>query len=449
MEPVKFKSLLSVAILTVGAFLVLLVGTGMSASAYQATGVAVDFGDRDVVWTDVDLNMYSNPVDALEYVCNENSYTYTIGPDGNVSEINGLTAGERTWDLWVVNNGETTWTKLSAPYNIDLRNYSANVWAYCSSSEQPTVGVDQAGRSIYGYAQCDRSVSLSPSITEIIGALDAVTTLVGADKYSDYPASVIEGENRGDITIIGDYVNPSYELIMGTNPDMVFCDGSQYSHYEMSEKLRKSNVNSIVLYSGESIETILDNIYIVGVAMGYELRALDVISTLESTQKQIVEYLQSKQTQPGSVLLTLSSERSPWASGSYTYINDIAAAVFGDNVIDAKYDGWVQINSEIIAQSNPSVIIILSGDYHATQSDYDAMLNSLSGEWKTTDAYKNGNIYLMGDSLGEMAGRAGPRYTQLMEIVAMMLHPDAFNAFPKYIGDDYRNYLTFTNDIGF
>lgn len=449
MEPIKFKAMISVIILVAGAFLVALVGTGMNATAYQATGVAVDFGDRDVTWTDVDLNAHSDPMNALDFVCDSNNYTYTV-LDGKVVEINGIQANdEYTWDLWVVNNGDTQWTKLNS-YDVDLRNYSANVWAYCNGSEVPTVGVDQSGRSIYGYAQASRTVSLSPAITEIVGSLNAVTTLVGTDRYSDYPSSVIEGQQRGDITVVGDFVSPSYELIMSTHPDIVFCDGSQYTQYEMSQKLQKSNVNAIVLYSGESIDTILDNIYIVGVAIGYGLRGQSVISSLESAQQEIITHLQSNDTKIENVMLSLSPDKSPWVSGKYTYANDISECAFGFNVMSSNMHGWVNINSAMIATANPSTIIIISSEYAATQAEYDSMLASLSGEWKYTDAYKNGQIYLMCDGLSVMASHAGPRYAQLMELMAMIMHPDAFEMhLPKYIGNDYRDYLTFTKYLGF
>ena len=70
------------------------------------------------------------------------------------------------------------------------------------------------------------------------------------------------------------------------------------------------------------------------------------------------------------------------------------------------------------------------------------MWGSLSELWKSTDAYKSGQIYMFCGELAEMASRPGPRYMQAMELIAMILHPEAFSqTLPKSIGGDYEQYL--------
>ena len=451
MDPIKFKTIITAMIITAGAILVVLVGGGTTITANQSSGIGIDFGERDVTWTNMDLHLFGDPKNALEEACDENDYTLTIDAEGTVQEINNIFANNDVkWGLWVVDKGNTYWTWIPEPDGIDLINYTISVWAYCSSNETPTIAVDQVGNSIYGFPQAQRTVTLSPSLTEIMGSLNAINTLVGTDRYSNYPTEVVTRRDRGDVTIIGDYLSPSFELIMKVSPDMVFCDGSQYSHFEMSEKLRKSNVNAIVMYNGESIDTILDNIFIMGVAMGYDLRALDVIESLEYAEFILSTTLKSKNTEFISTMVSLSADKAPWVAGAHTYIHDITETMFGENVFSSK-NGWIHTNSEIIPSTNPSVIIILSEDYHATQEEYDLMLNSLSKEWQETDAYKNGRIYMICDNASEMMLRAGPRCAQIMELVARIIHTDSFTdiTINKFIGNDYENYLTYTQDLGF
>ncbi|MCL2890817.1 MAG: helical backbone metal receptor [Methanomassiliicoccaceae archaeon] len=453
MEPVKLKAVLSAAILASGMMLVLVIGTGAAATAYQADGLAIDFGEREVVWTDADLHAVNDPIELLIFACNENRFDYEV-IGGEVIEIRDVRSDtEREWGFWVIDKGSIEWRKVLPPYDLNLLNYTSCVWAFTGGSERPTVGADQSGNSIFGYPRPQRTVSLAPSITEIIGSLNAVSTLVGTDKYSNWPNSVVDGQIRGDITIVGDWQFPSYEMIMSTNPEMVFCDGSVYTHREMSESLRRSDVPTVVMYSGESIETILDNIYIIGLVIQYDMRALSVISQLETAQNEMTSLIQDT---PGTVLvstmLSLSSDKSPWVSGKYTYADDVLNMTFGINAMPSNFLGWVHVSSEIIAFSNPSVIIILSSDYRATQAEYDLMIASLSAEWRHTDAYDPDNmqIYLFCDDLAELALRAGPRYAQLMEIMAMILHPEAFDTeLPKFIGNEYESYLTFSKYLGF
>ena len=450
-DPTKLKTLLTVVLLLSGAGLtVVLVNNTQSAFAYQSTGIAIDFGNRDVQWVDADFKEYDDPIKILEYACNAVGYELVI-EDNKVTEINGIPNDEeKTWNFWVVETEELNWTKL-VDTDVDISEYSVSTWAFCGENEAPTVGVDQFGRSIYGYPQAKKIVTLSPSITEILGSLNATNAIVGADKYSNYPDAVAEGKKNGDIVEIGDYVNPSFELIMKSNPDLVLCDGSLYAHYELAERVRKTTVNSIVLYAGESIDTILDNVYIVGVVMGYEIRSADVIDLLGSAESEILDLIGMNQTDSKSTLVSLSATKAPWVSGSNTYVDDILNRLQSENVFSSSY-GWIQSNSELIAKANPDVAIIITDDYLATESEYETMLNNMSAEWKQTDAYKNGQIYLLSGGLAEMAQLPGPRYAQLMEIITLILYQDVLfpdDPIPYYIGDNYRDFLTITEYLGF
>lgn len=451
-DPVKIKTIVTVMLLLFGSGVTLvLVNSVQSVYAYQSTGIAIDYGDRNVEWTDVDFNIESEPVLILENICNFKGYTLVI-EENTVTEINGISNDDdRSWDLWVIENGELDWIKLTDA-EIDASEYTVTVWAYCSDEEVPTVGVDQFGRCIYGYPQAQKTVTLSPSITEILGALNATSTIVGTDKYSNYPNSVANGKADGSIVEVGDFLSPSFELIMKSNPDLVLCDGSQYAHYELAERIRSTTtVNAVVLYSGESIDTIIDNIYIVGLVMGYDIRAEDVINQLEYAEMEILHMVGENETYSKSTVFALSPNKAPWVAGSSTYVDDIIVTLLSENVYSSSY-GWVQSNSELIAKSNPEIATIISDEYSATESDYNTMLDNLSAEWKQTDAYKNNQIYLLSGELAEMAQTPGPRYAQLMEIIALILYHEIIypdETFPNYIGDNYRDFLTITEYLGF
>ncbi len=447
----QLKVILTVAVILSGAFITLAV-SGLGSNAYQSQteGIVLDFGDYNTVWTDADYNEVSSAIGLLGYACDTNDYTYTLD-DGILIEVNGIyNTDTSTWGLWYVAKGNTDFTETDE-YSLEASNYSGVVWAYCEEGNEPSVIVDASGTNIYGYSQANRIVSLSPVSTEILGSLNAINAVVGTDLYSDYPSSVVTGKADGSISVVGTYTNPSYESIMSTTPDMVICDGSQYNQIQMLSIMRNSNVNAILLYSGESIDTILDNIFIVGIAIGYDIRAQKVLVDLDYAVDEIEDALSSGEFSDIDTMISLSSDPSPYVAGGYTYANNILVNVMGLNIFHS-IDGWVHINSEYISEYNPSVIIIYSLEYSATQSDYDLMLSNLSAEWKSTDAYKSGNIYLFADELGEMAQRAGPRFAQLMELTARILHPDAFGdgiVIPKYLGDNYEDYLTITKDLGF
>lgn len=148
-------------------------------------------------------------------------------------------------------------------------------------------------------------------------------------------------------------------------------------------------------------------------------------------------------------MVALEPDISPWVSGSGTYMDSVVVTMDGENVFSEWY-GWVHITSDRIPYANPQVIIIITTEYSATQEEYDYLYNNLSAQWKLTDAWKNGNVYVICESAAEMVQRCGPRLAQTAELVAMILHPECFETqLPKIVGDDYADYLTYSKDMSY
>lgn len=450
MDATKFKVTITVILLTIGIILGVTLSIPDDITVKQSNGVVIDFGDRVVTWTNADTNVYDSGTELLDYACDHNGYAYAIDPDNHVTDINGTVETDtRSWAYWGIVEGESDWKKIDP--TSDPRDYVVTSWAYCSSDEVPAVGVDALGNSIYGYPRTYSVVSMSPSVTEILGSIGATVPIVGVDMYSDHPSSIKGRVNSGDISIIGGYTNPSFELVMKCNADMVIGDGSQYVHSEVCKKLIKNGSSAVLLYDGTDIESILDNIFIVGRVMGYNLAADSVLMDIEDAMGNIVHRIySSSESKTQDVLIALSGDKAPWAAGSDTYASNCLDLVKAENILSDN-SGWVHISSEVIAKGNPSKIIVVAGDYRATESDYEALLRNLSPEWKSTDAYKNGEIYLICESAASMASRSSPRIAQVMELFGRFIQSDVFTdlEIPKYVGDNYTDYLTYTKQYSY
>jgi iron complex transport system substrate-binding protein len=457
----KTKVIITAIIVLIGTIgLLALNGVGSNATQYQSEGIVIDFGDYSTYWTTVDYNTTSNPVELLGIACDENFKTSPVFTDGKLYSIDNGTqvlANDSThsWDLWYVNKGSFDFTK-SETYDIDASDYTVTVWAYTESGKEPTVAVDATATSIYGYSQPHNAITLSPVCTELVASMDAANIITGTDHSSNYPDIIRKGHDNGSIKEVGTYTDPSYESIIHLNPDMVFCDSSCQSHVNMAHTLRGSNINSVVIYDGEDLETVMDNIFIVGTAMNYNLRATYVAQQIELALNSIAALTDA--SEGNKTLITLGSNASPFIAGTSTYVDDILYTVNSSNAINDSHwpsgtskRGWINITSAIIMELNPAYIIVY--DYGEFSVDeYDLMISSLSDEWKSTDAYANGNIYLFTDGLGEMAERSGPRIAQLTEITARVTNPGAFTdgiTVPHAIGNDYQQYLTYTKNLGF
>ena len=449
----SMKVMLTVAIILIGCLVTVVVHTvGSNSSAYQAEGILIDVGDYKTYWTDISYSENTeDPKELLELACEIKGYSCHFENDKltgvTIDGIDYYDTAEKKWDLWYVKNGSYDYTK-SDSYSIRASDYTIVTWAYTTADSVPLVAVDATANCIYGYTKPTTTVTLSPVCSELVGAMKATSTIVGTDESSNYPTAIMTGKENKTVSVVGTYTDPSYESIMSLSPDMVLCDGSQMSHKEMAKSLRNSSVNSVVIYNGSDFDSIIKNIFIIGTAMGYELRAIDVINEIKASFT-LLESMTAA-TEGSTVMVTLGSSPSPYVAASNTYIDDIVSSMDGDNVF-SYLSGWPQIISEFVQLRDPQCIIVLDeGRY--TQDEYDLMISTLSAEWKNTEAYKNGNIYMLCDSVADMAQRYGPRTIQLVELFARIINPDSFTdgiVLPKSIGNDYQNYLTITKDQGY
>lgn len=98
----------------------------------------------------------------------------------------------------------------------------------------PAVAItDDRGVMVSLPAVPQRVVSLLPSLTESVCALDACDRLVGVDRYSSYPVHV------RDLPQLGGGLDPSVESIVALRPDLVLIAQSS----RVVEKLLSLGLN--------------------------------------------------------------------------------------------------------------------------------------------------------------------------------------------------------------
>lgn len=450
MERGNVKVYATLAIILFATVATMLMGAGGYSSSRQSNGIIIDFGEYDTEWAELDFSNNPDAMSALEYACDEKGYALVIS-DGAVISINGIPDGssDATWSVWVVEKGKKDWKMAtSSPSDVIMSDHSSVSWSLCSEGGSPTVpGVDQTGVNFYGYSNIRSIVTLAPSVTETACAVGGTNMIIGADLYSNYPDSIAKGISSGSITVTGGFTNPNFEIILKLNPDMVLCDGSQASHKTIANKLRNVGINVVVLYAGESIDTMYDNLYITGTALQFDNGKKVAIQSIQKGIGDVVSDMNKFIVYPKDMMISLSATKSPWTSGGNTYISDISSTVYGVNVFNNLL-GWQMVNSEMIIKASPEVIIVVSSEYSATEADYKALVESLSTGWEYTGA----EVYLICESAADIVSRPGPRLAQVTELVGRILHTSAFTedtGMPYYIGNDYANYLTFTKNLGF
>ncbi len=449
-ESLKPKIIATVTIIVVAIALLIVVSINpVNTVGDHNKGVIIDFNEYDTVWTPEELSNV-NAEEALRIACEKNSYSLTFNNDGSVAEINGCySIDDCKWELWKIDKGSAEWKILSAPYDYKIDNYAAVCWAYRNIGEDPTIAVDLRGVSIYEHGIVNKAVTLSAAFTEDLCAVNGENKIVGTDMFSNYPRSIVSKQNSGDISIVGDFTTVNFESIVKLNPDVVFCDATRSNHVQTYDKLISAGYSAYLLDCNDDINSITDNIFVIGQVTGCSKETKELFAKYNEAVNTISKIIgpaeNSKQTK---IAFTLSADKMPWVAGKNTYVNNISLLTHGDNVFtDVK--SWAQINPEELLAKNPSIIIIFSDTYKNTDEDYNNMLNSLSLEWKNTDAYKSGRIYLFTESATDMSQRPCSRFIQLYEITARIINPDVMSDITvnRHIGDDYRNFLSYTKNI--
>ena len=117
----------------------------------------------------------------------------------------------------------------------------------------PAELTDDADRTITIEAEPERIVSLAPSNTEIVCALDACDRLVGVTDFDDYPPEV------ADVTDVVIQTQVDVELVVDAEPDLVLAAGNELTPSTVIEQLEELGLTVLVLYP-ESLDEVYDDI---------------------------------------------------------------------------------------------------------------------------------------------------------------------------------------------
>jgi iron complex transport system substrate-binding protein len=230
-----------------------------------------------------------------------------------------------------------------------------------------------------------------------IGAGDQV---VAVDSYSTFPA-----ETASKVTKISAF-EPNAEAILGYTPDVVLISNDTN---KISEQLIAGNPK-LQVWTGAAAAT-LDDVYKqiteLGALTGHEDDAATLIDSMKSRIAKVTENISAPMT-PKSYFYEL--DNTLYSVTSNTFVGALLKPFGFTNIADGVEAGndYPQLNAEVIAKANPSVIFLADTKCCATNA---AEVAKRPG-WAGIDAVKNGQIVELDD---DVASRWGPRIVDLVE----------------------------------
>lgn len=259
-----------------------------------------------------------------------------------------------------------------------------------------------------------RVVSLLPSITEILFALDQQDKIVGVTRYCKHPPQAQQKPKVGGILDI------SFETLYHLNPDLVMMEESAL---DQKEQLEKMGFKALALDT-RSVEGILGSIATIGAILECEENAAAITTKINNK----IELIRSKvkELPKPKVLITYlrpvgeGSIRDVYIAGNHTYFNDFLEVVGAVNA----YQGTDLITSPVVSaegilRMDPDVIIEVINMLDEAKVTKESMIK----DWDMLPelkAYKNKRIYIFDQPY---IGIPGPRIDLALEDFARVIHP--------------------------
>jgi len=227
----------------------------------------------------------------------------------------------------------------------------------------------------------ERIISLSPSITEIVFALEYGDSLVGTASYSLYP------KEAQKLPIVGSYENPHIEKILAYAPTLVV---GQTFNQSTLEKLKYFNIKTLML----NLKT-LDNIKKSITILAKKIDSKNDNLLITNIDNAITS--STKNSTPHSVMivygLRIDLSSATYIAGHNIFFEDIILASGNTNAFTTNSTSQPVLSYENIIALNPDQIIILHS--HATEGGVDVKQALQNWYNLPTNASKNSNISIV------------------------------------------------------
>lgn len=264
---------------------------------------------------------------------------------------------------------------------------------------------DSFGNTVILENKPERIVSVAPSITETIYAIEAEELLVGRTDYCDYPAEVSMVESVGTLT------EPNIEKIVELEADLVIA--STHFSDDVYEKLNELDIQVIVLNPNDSFEGVFSVIDALGEITDASSEAENLIEEMRASIEDVKGKVNGR-TAPNVYYVVGYGEFGDYTAGGGTFISEMIELANGRNIAD-DVEGW-SYSLEKIVEHDPDMLIV---------SKYYDMKKGLmeANGYKELSAVRLGNVFEIDNNTID---RQGPRLAEGFEALARLIHPDAF-----------------------
>ncbi len=278
-----------------------------------------------------------------------------------------------------------------------------------SGAEALTVR-DMLGREVILPAPPLRIVSLVPSVTEVMYALGAQDRLVGRTDYCDFPPAAALRPS------VGGMINPSLERIVSLQPDLVVAT-DEGNREETIQQLRRVGL-PVYLVHATRVAEMLDMIERVGEVTGRQSAVPPLVGRI--TQRLDAVKRAVRPLRPPRVLYVLWPDPLI-VPGRRSHLTEMIELAGGRSITADDGEAYPRFSLEAAVARAPEVIIL--ADHAGSGSSAGKASPEKWQALTSVPAIQAGRIHSV--DLGVLH-RYGPRVADGLEILARIIHPEAF-----------------------
>ena len=261
--------------------------------------------------------------------------------------------------------------------------------------------VDDRGRTVTLPGAPQRIVSLLPSLTETVCALDACQPLVGVDRYSNWPAQVVQ------LPVVGGGLDPNIEAIVALRPDVVLMATSSRAQ----ARLESLGVKVVALEP----KTYAD-VQRVLATVGQALGVADAQRVWRVIDAGVQAAAQSVPASARDTRVHFEVNSGPYAAGPSSFICETLARLCAGNIVPAALGPFPKLNPEFVVRADPDLIMVGARSAEG--------LAARPG-WSQMRALRDGRLCRFDAAQSDVLIRPGPRMAEAARLMAGCLSDKA------------------------
>jgi len=261
----------------------------------------------------------------------------------------------------------------------------------------PITVVDDRGHTVTLIQPPQRIVSLLPSLTETVCALGACERLVGVDRYSNWPASVVPLQG------VGGGLDPNIEAIVALRPDVVLMATSSRAQ----ARLESLGLKVVALEP----KTYADVQRVLG-KVGQVLGVADAQQVWRVIDAGVQAAAQSLPAAARGTRVYFEVNSGPYAASPSSFIGETLARLGAGNIVPAALGPFPKLNPEFVVRADPDLIMVGARSAEG--------LAARPG-WSQMRALRDGRLCRFDAAQSDVLIRPGPRMAEAARLMATCL----------------------------